>query len=287
MRMVLFCLHALSGIILTVMINRYYVYLFLRSTWIDVNVAKSTFKLQNLNLEQRDGKGLTNAELGRLGFVDRPRSFQLISPSRYIYGGCCAAGISVLSSPDSKKPLYEVGQRNVDQHIISSIWGEPANVTSRTNFCASLLDKVKQWMQMDDKLDYAMCLDKISQPPLGDCAVSCETSVSALMARLDVEGEFDPERMFILQSAIPNMHAHPCTFGRYEGKMWKYGSEHWAVSEEMANAIFYNYSKENSWDSDQIMSFELEDAGEISSSVKVTTHFCHMAPDGTVSSIGS
>ncbi len=269
------------------MLNRYYVYLFLRSSWIDVNVAKSTFKIQNLNFEQSDGKGLSDTELDRLGFVSRPRSFQLISPSRYMYDGCCAAGISVISSPDSKEPLYEVGQRKVDQHIISSIWGEPTKITARTNFCASLLDKARQWLGLDDKLDYALRFDNLSQPPLGYCAVSCETSVRALITKLDIEGEFDPERMFILQGVIPNRHAHSCTFGRYEGKMWEYGSEQWAASEEMSSAIFYNYSQGNDWDSDQIMTFGLEDAGEISSSVIITTHFCHVAPDGTVTSIGS
>lgn len=264
----------------------------LRSMWIDVNVAQRSFRSQDfLNLAMPNGISLNDDVLSHMGFVKKPREFRLINPSRHLYDGCCVSGITVLDSRnslDSDKPLYQADEPDADKHILPSIWGEPAKDSVQSNFCASIADKARQWLSLDDDIDYALTMDKTAQPPQGDCAISCVASISVLVAQLKIEGEFDPERMFLLQGGIQEGRNRQHTFGRHNGKLWRYRSEAQTADLEPDDFIYYNCSKNNDYDSDEIIKIPLVDINEeLTDNFTATTHFCHVAPDGTVNPIGS
>ena len=271
------------------MTNTYYAYVILRSTWIDVNVARSSSRNQYLlNSALLNGTSLNDDALSRMGFVKKPREFRLISPSRHLYNGRCVAGITVQESVDSDNPLYQADEPDTDKHIYPCIWGEPAKSSPQSNFCSGIVDKAHQWLELNDSIDCALIIDKTVQPPQGDCAISCETSIYALVAQLNIEGEFDPQRMFLLQSGIPESHTRQHTLGRHEGKLWEYRSDARAARQEPDYFIYYNCSKNNDWDTDEIIRFPLIDIEEgLEDNHMTTTHFCHVAPDGTVTPIGS
>ncbi len=270
------------------MTNRYYAYVMLKSVWVDVNVARSSFRIQSLDFARLNGQWLSDDELSRMGFAKKPRAFQLISPSRHLCDGCCVGGIIVLTSPDSSKPLYRADELDSNKHILPSIWGEPAESSAQSNFCSGIVGKARQWLGLGDGIDYALTMDKTAQPPRGNCAVSCEASVDILMAQLDIDGEFDPERLFLLQSGITEGRARQRTFGRHEGKLWEYRSDAQAAALETDDYIYYNCSKSNDWSSNEILKFPLDDIEEESDhKTAMTTHFCHVSPDGTVTTIGS
>lgn len=271
------------------MTNKYYAYVLLRSTWIDVNVARSSFRSQDfLSLAQLNGASLNDDALSHFGFVKKPREFRLISPSRHLCYGRCVAGITVQESVDSDNPLYMADEPYTDLHISPSIWGELTESSPQSNFCAGIVDRAKQWLSLDDSIDCALIMDKTTQPPRGDCAVSCETSIGALVAQLDIEGEFDPKRLFLLQGGIQEGRTHQHTLGRHEGKLWEYKSDAQAASQEPDRFIYYNCSKDNDLDSDEVIRFPLVDITDgLDDNHSITTHFCHVAPDGTITSIGS